>query len=240
MQYVRQSAIIPTNKILSSHVSLVGCGAIGSWAALTIAKMGLGKITLYDPDRISEVNLPNQFYPKVAVGQYKVAALKELLSAFADTEISCGLAFNESTSLFCDTVIVATDSMSSRKMVWESFLEQDRCKNYIEARMGGELGIVYTIKKKFSLSKTISKTKKKQKPQFAVSPADKKFYEETLYSDEQAVPQRCTAKAIMYNVNMISALIGRAFASVIRNDNVPREMVFSMVRIDPTSWMVRA
>lgn len=217
IDYTRQSDIIDMTKVLKSSISLVGCGAIGSWTAPVLAKMGVSHFDLYDGDNVSLENIPNQFYDLGDIGRPKALSLRAKLINLSNCKTSTYIRHYVKERLR-ETVIVCTDSMASRRLVWNQFLKQKQCRTYIEARMGGEVGIVYLIR-----------DKKK----------DRKFYEETLYSDEKAVPQRCTAKAIMYNVSMIAALIGRAWAASIRNEKIPREMVFSMVEISTTNWMVR-
>jgi tRNA A37 threonylcarbamoyladenosine dehydratase len=62
-------------QFLSAHVVVVGVGGVGSWAAEALARSGVGKLTLIDPDIVAESNINRQlialdstlFLPKVDV-----------------------------------------------------------------------------------------------------------------------------------------------------------------------------
>lgn len=233
MNFTRQSGILDSTTVGNKKVSIIGCGAIGSFTALTLGKMGVGNITTYDEDGVSDVNLPNQFFLKDDIGQFKVDALQVLMSGLTDCKFNPINKFYEKQKLE-ETVIVATDSMSSRKLVWEQFKQQDQCKNYIEARMGSQLGLVYTIRKQPGRDWGRTKIYK-----YEVVPLDRIFYEEMLYSDDKVRELPCTEKAIIYNVLMLASLICRAYKAVITNAKFPREVIFNMTQIDERSYMIR-
>jgi tRNA A37 threonylcarbamoyladenosine dehydratase len=69
----RQSDLIP-EAILSTPITVVGAGAIGSFTVLTLAKMGFNNITVFDDDEIDFVNINNQFYRISDIGKKKVDA----------------------------------------------------------------------------------------------------------------------------------------------------------------------
>jgi hypothetical protein len=205
-------------KLQSKKITLIGAGAIGSFSALTLSKMGAMMIEVYDEDGVTEHNLPNQFYRIKDVEQFKVDALNEIIQDFTGYNTLIMPMFYTNQPLH-ETVIVTTDSMSSRCLVWEQFLKQKQCKNYIEARMGAQLGVVYTIRDK--------------------SKENIKFYEKTLYKDEDVAPLRCSERAIIDNVLMLSSLICRSYRSVISKEEYPREIVFNMQNINKASFMIR-
>ncbi|WP_207587104.1 ThiF family adenylyltransferase [Halomontanus rarus] len=65
-------------KLANTHVAVVGCGGIGSILAQTLARLGIGKLTLIDPDEIEVSNLPR--LPGCThgdVGQLKVSAMHQ-------------------------------------------------------------------------------------------------------------------------------------------------------------------
>ncbi len=220
LDYTRQQGIVDPKLLADRRITLIGAGAIGSFSALTLAKMGIREIRVFDDDGVSGHNLPNQFYRKQDVGQYKTEALKEIIGEFSDAAVGFYLE-KYKNAVLCETVIVATDSMASRRLVWEQFKKQRSCVNYIEARMGAEVGMVYTITKKLG----------------ALSPKDIKFYEARLYSDEKAEELPCTARSIIYNVLMVSSLVCRAYKGIITGERVPREMIFSLVSVDERTFM---
>ena len=66
-----------------------------------------------------------------------------------------------------------------------------------------------------------------------------KFYQETLYSDKDVIPLRCTERAIIDNILLISSLICRGYRSLISGEKYPREVAFNMQDINQASFMIR-
>ncbi|MFM8313539.1 MAG: ThiF family adenylyltransferase, partial [Deltaproteobacteria bacterium] len=49
-------------KLMSSHVMIVGLGGVGSWTAESLARSGIGKITVVDFDEICITNFNRQLH----------------------------------------------------------------------------------------------------------------------------------------------------------------------------------
>ncbi|OAV44968.1 HesA/MoeB/ThiF family protein [Lewinella sp. 4G2] len=81
-RFVRQT-VLPgvgqagQEKLGKSHVLIVGCGGLGSPAAVYLAGAGVGRLTLVDGDRISLSNLHRQVFYREDDPRYKVEALAE-------------------------------------------------------------------------------------------------------------------------------------------------------------------
>jgi len=73
-------------KISRATVLIGGCGAIGSQAAVTLARIGIGRIIVVDNDMLEEHNIHNQVFRKDQIGKNKVDALKEIVGEIGDTE----------------------------------------------------------------------------------------------------------------------------------------------------------
>lgn len=83
-QFSRNSGYVTKSeqeKLGSSKVLFAGCG-IGSQTALAAARLGVGSITLLDPDVVELTNVNRQAYLPKDVGNSKVSALKNQLDAF--------------------------------------------------------------------------------------------------------------------------------------------------------------
>ncbi len=66
------------DRFQSAHISVVGIGGVGSWAAEALARNAVGKITLIDLDHIVESNINRQIHAQSqTLGQSKVLAMKE-------------------------------------------------------------------------------------------------------------------------------------------------------------------
>src|SRR5208283_2679086 len=101
---------------VSSHVVLVGCGAVGSFLAALLARMpGITHITLVDPDTFTVANLRNQDIFPCDVGQLKVAALaRRLRTANPALEVTAIPVFVEDVPaglLRADLIVACVDSL---------------------------------------------------------------------------------------------------------------------------------
>jgi len=71
-------------KIKRAHVAVVGIGGVGSWAAESLARSGVGKLTLIDLDHVSESNINRQIQAvEASLGQAKVLAMRDRIQTFA-------------------------------------------------------------------------------------------------------------------------------------------------------------
>jgi len=59
----------------TAHVVVVGCGGLGSWIALALARMGVRALTLIDPDRFDRTNAPRQIVLPADLGAFKAHAV---------------------------------------------------------------------------------------------------------------------------------------------------------------------
>ncbi len=117
-------------------VHLIGCGAVGSAAALALAKMGVQNVTLYDFDIIEEHNISNQMFSISDVGKLKTEALQNLVLDntgikydIVSERIKRGRKFN-------GIVMVLTDSMTSRKDIYRTQKNNYQCVGILETRQG--------------------------------------------------------------------------------------------------------
>jgi tRNA A37 threonylcarbamoyladenosine dehydratase len=67
-------------KLAQSHVLLAGTGGVGAYAAEALVRSGIGKLTMYDPDKVHLTNLNRQL-PALhsTLGEYKVKVLEKRL-----------------------------------------------------------------------------------------------------------------------------------------------------------------
>jgi tRNA A37 threonylcarbamoyladenosine dehydratase len=73
-------------RIRQAHVVVVGLGGVGSWAAETLARSGVGRLTLIDMDHVAESNINRQVQATdTTVGQAKVQAMRERIALIHPT-----------------------------------------------------------------------------------------------------------------------------------------------------------
>lgn len=78
-------------RIRQAHVAVIGVGGVGSWAAESLARSGVGQITLIDLDHVAESNINRQIHATEAtLGQAKVLAMCERIhSYFPQCQVTC-------------------------------------------------------------------------------------------------------------------------------------------------------
>ena len=59
--------------------TVVGCGGVGTWVAITLALLGRPRLILIDPDGIEASNLNRLPYPQAWIGKSKVEALRDFI-----------------------------------------------------------------------------------------------------------------------------------------------------------------
>ena len=75
-------------KLKNAKVAIAGLGGLGSHGAISLARVGVGKLKLVDFDIVEPSNLNRQFYNISQIGMKKTDALKEnILNAVNLTEI---------------------------------------------------------------------------------------------------------------------------------------------------------
>ncbi|MDH5191104.1 MAG: molybdopterin-synthase adenylyltransferase MoeB [Gammaproteobacteria bacterium] len=113
--------VIGQQKLLDSHVLIIGMGGLGSPVAMYLASAGIGNLTLVDDDKVELSNLQRQIaHTQNDIGKYKTDSAKEtLLSLNPDinvTTINHRMNENELINEIqkSDVVIDATDNFTTR------------------------------------------------------------------------------------------------------------------------------
>ena len=118
-------------KFQSSHVCIIGIGGVGSWVAESMARNGLGEITLIDMDHISESNINRQIHAlNSSLGQSKVEAMRlRILDINPNCKIHCHDFFLEEDNIpdliskRFDFVIDAIDQTKIKTLLAEYCLD---------------------------------------------------------------------------------------------------------------------
>ena len=133
----------------NSRITIIGCGATGSFVAEHLARMGCHQLRLFDFDKVENHNVQNQAYRQSDIGSYKVDALKRNLLAFNDQIdiITHQEAFisAEHKHLVSGPLVVTTDTMSSRKDIYKTFHLNLDIPIVIETRLGFQHAMINII-----------------------------------------------------------------------------------------------
>lgn len=131
--------------LANCRVIVIGCGAVGSNAALQAARMGFMRFDLWDKDDVEGHNLPNQAYDVEHIGMPKVSALEAVLRRFnpeVDVTTHCEFFTEESEITEGGPLILATDSFDSRRIIAKAFRLNPDVQGVFETRLGFDYGQV--------------------------------------------------------------------------------------------------
>lgn len=189
IEAMRHLEVFDPEKFGARRIDIVGCGALGSRVALSLAKLGIGNIHAWDFDTVEIHNIPNQAFGMEHIGKLKVEALRDLILQETGTKLNI---YNEKVNgqgLFGEVVILLPDTMASRKEIWEKSVKlKPMIKLLIEARMGADNGRVYAVS--------------------PCSPRHIKEYESTFYKDEETETSACGAStSVGPTAEVLSGLI---------------------------------
>ena len=118
-------------RLLQSHVLLIGLGGLGSPLAMYLATCGVGWLTLADPDRVELANLQRQIlYGMSSLGQAKTEEARRVVAELnpevrVDTvaEYMKGDLLREQAQA-ADLVVDATDNFETRLAINQACVEQ--------------------------------------------------------------------------------------------------------------------
>jgi len=199
--FTRQQEVLNAQKTGELHLTIIGVGALGSLVAITAVKMGFTKITLFDDDIVNLHNLPNQFYGLGDLDKPKVEALRDTLVNYGAEEVNIHYEKFTEASQSTEIVISCVDNMETRQKLFHTLRNRSNLKYYIETRMGL---LNY---------------------QMFVLPASNKgawlrYQKYHLYPDNEASPERCTAKSILFTPMGLAEKVGVTLYHIAREEMI--------------------
>ena len=206
--YIRQASLVDKD-VFNNSITIIGAGAVGSFTALALTKMGFSNITVYDNDKVEIHNIPNQFYPTGSIGSFKVDALKHMINSFHGVDITAIPDKWITNDIDTDIVISAVDNMHTRNRLFRALNKNNNCTNlFVDARMGGNQLEVYTC--------NLNNNK------------DKQLYKSVLWSEDETSPIVCTEKAVIYNVLTIASWICNQIRLVLSDKEYKRALIMDL------------
>ena len=207
----RQMDLIPL-EVLDTPINIIGAGAIGSFTALALTKMGFNNLVVFDDDTIDVENMNCQFFRFKDIGKSKVNALQELIEDFTNHKIEIIPTKWDNIPMEGIT-ICAVDSMSVRKQVFERFYKQvNGSKLIIDPRMGAETAMLFAYN--------------------PMSISEGNSYSKSLYSDDEAVQERCTAKSTVYCALGLSSMICTLVKNFVVDNKYKKQTLFDVTSFD--------
>ena len=198
IDHTRHSGIF---NAVDTEVVLIGAGGIGAITAITLGKMGVGRLDIFDDDTVDEVNLATQFHRLSDVGLFKAITVAQIVDSFAGFGVA-----SHSISRFdedhvpppADIYISAVDSIKSRQGIWkaiDTFIDiENKYQWYLDARMGAEIFELYVV-----------------------NLAKRNWYRSQIdgQNDDDFLELPCTSKATIYTACIAAGHIGAAVRRII-------------------------
>ena len=198
------------NNLHNYTYHILGCGAIGSSAAIQLIRAGATKFVLYDMDVVATENIGVSQYIDENIGMKKVEALNEQLLSINCTDVEI-MMVPEYFNMFKyqndnDIVILGFDSMASRWEAIDIIVKLMKTKPFclIDGRMGAEHYQQYTFK-----NLTMS------------------MYKKNWYSDDEGDPEPCSMNATSYCSNMAGSFIVNTIRKVLTAQPYDKEFNFN-------------
>ena len=134
-RFLRNKDLIPLE--LLSTISVIGLGGIGSFLIQGLAMMGWHKVIGYDSDVIEDHNLSTTCYPLDETGNAKKDSAQGLFQRYSEDwqEFVPKDNFTPDDKV-TPKMVVCTDDMESRRMVYNKWSQQANPHFFIDMRMG--------------------------------------------------------------------------------------------------------
>ncbi len=139
------------NPLKHKHpIHIIGAGATGSRLFASLVELGFEDITVYDDDIVESHNLANQLFIQDDIGVLKVDALDKWAKAKLGEGLRSGQYISkrlpQEDIILEGTVFLLTDTMSSRKEIYEECLKDNPfIERVFETRMASSYGNVYAF-----------------------------------------------------------------------------------------------
>jgi molybdopterin-synthase adenylyltransferase len=209
---IRQREIVPPDRLAACHALVIGVGAIGRQVALQLTSMGIGRLSLVDPDTVGVENLACQGYAEADLGRFKVEATAEdcrgltpSMNVSALPERFRRSSVRSVTGPGSLIVFACVDRIDIRRLIWESC--RLAAALFLDGRMSAEVIRVLAV----------------------VEPAHDAYYPTTLFAATEAYVGSCTAKATIYTASIAAGLMLGQFTRWLRRFPVDADLTLNLL-----------
>jgi sulfur carrier protein ThiS adenylyltransferase len=192
-RFVRQADLVPRERFHDLTATVIGVGAIGRQVALQLASVGVPRIQLIDFDTVDETNITMQGYGQHDLLQTKTEASRATM-ANIDPDIDVATVHDRyrPSHTVGDAVFCCVDSITAREAIWRG--ARSTVRFWCDGRMLGEVLRIVTVD----------------------GARSRERYPETLFSQSEAEPGRCTARSTIYTANIAAGLMLHQFTRWLR------------------------
>jgi len=215
MNFWRQLDVFDPSKF-EKRVHVIGCGAIGSHVVDTLIKAGIENISVYDYDLVEDHNIPNQVFNQDHINKMKVEAMAQL-AKLNGVKIDAHEKKVESIEIDGESyVILAVDSMESRKEIWDNCIKMNPDARLIETRMAAEHGIIHVVD--------------------PIDPDEVEYWEDQWFPSSEAEESACTNRAVATTAKLLSSVVVHYLMTWENGDKPP---IHTMVCMRPLAVVTK-
>jgi len=188
---LRNASIVDQDRINAHPVAIIGVGAIGSHLAEILAKLGVRRFTLIDPDEVDTVNLSVQGFYEAEVGRPKTSAVRARLLCINGSIQICAEPEEYRPEMIEDgsAIFSCVDSIKVRRQIFRHFRERD-WPVFLDGRMSAESLQVFCIDRMAEAME---------------------LYRRSLFPSREAHRESCTARATIYCASLAAAILCAQF-----------------------------
>lgn len=147
IDYARHETVFHPVRWGDNRVDVIGVGATGSKVALSLAKLGVQNLHVWDDDKVEAHNLANQVYGVADIGTQKTLAMSEHISQATGLDVTRhGRWTPRHARSIGKVVFVMVDSMAARKEIYDAFRANVSIELIVDPRLGARHGHVLTYK----------------------------------------------------------------------------------------------
>lgn len=196
------------NEIQHKRIILAGCGGIGSWTILQLARMNPTALFMYDDDIVEVANMSGQLYSQDDVGKAKVDAMADMICKYTTMRGIYAIKdkFTQNSEAG-DVMICGFDNMEARRTFFDAWhdhilhysttQERSNCI-FIDGRLSIDTLQVFCITGDNDW-------------------AMDEYHNKYLFSDSEADATQCSLKQTSYLACMIGSVIVNLFTNWVAN-----------------------
>lgn len=166
----------PIIDLQDAQLHIIGCGAIGSFVAEALTRLGCPELHIYDFDTVEEANITNQLYTHSDIGKRKIDALSLKLKEINPNITICPhQKWEAEANTARDYVFMCVDNIQTRKDIVNTNKYNSAIKAIFDFRMNLKDAQHYAAKwtsdiDKEKLIKSMDFTDKEAKENTPISP----------------------------------------------------------------------
>jgi molybdopterin-synthase adenylyltransferase len=190
ISYADQLGFFDPDKF-ATEVHIAGIGGIGSALLFFLAKLGVPKIHIWDPDVVEKHNVPAQLIYRPSDVKNKLLKV-DAARAFLERQEYDGEIITHPEMVTADSeldgiVMSGVDSMTSRNAIWEAVRANGLVELYFDGRIGGEQIQLLTV--------SLTDLEQCEK------------YEAFLFDDEEASQLPCALRTVIHPAGLLAYLM---------------------------------